>query len=144
MLLQDHGECSDIQLVPVNTESGLDAHIPDFAVNFVDNEVSSGEYDEINPAVVNINNVLNKYFQSHLPRGVYLSNTLRQGGYRDRGFGYTQHPWLLSMNLDCPQNFTLNNVTLECPNAKEVKEMKQTIADGDLAWQGVKLFFKPH
>ena len=40
MLLQDHGERSDIQLVSVNIESGLNAHIPDIAVNFVDNEVS--------------------------------------------------------------------------------------------------------
>ena len=81
-------------------------------------------YDGINPTIGYINNVLNKYFQSHLPRSVYLSNTMDQTGHSQRGYIYTQHPWLLSMYLDCSKNFTLNSILLQCPSQQEVNDMK--------------------
>eukprot|EP01083_Nonionella_stella_P031943 87397_1 len=92
-------------------------------------------YDGISPTVGYINNVMNKYFQSHLPRSLYLSKTMKQTGHQRRGFVYTQQPWLMSFYLNCPRNFTLNNVVLQCPTETELAEMKQAIANGDLTWQ---------
>eukprot|EP01084_Bolivina_argentea_P223249 377776_1 len=80
-----------------------------------------------------INNVLNVYFQTHLPRFVELNKAMKEMG-KQRGYIYTQHPWLLWMYLDCPKDFVLNNITLQCPTQSEIKAMEDLIASGDLVW----------
>ena len=91
-------------------------------------------YNGISPTIGYINNVLNVYFQSHLPRSIYVTNSMRAMGFGDIRYIYTQHPWLLSLYLDCPKDFTLNNVTLLCPTEFQVSQMKEAILRGDVTW----------
>ena len=40
MLFQNHGKCSNVQLTSVNIKPRLNAHIPNFAVDFMDDKIS--------------------------------------------------------------------------------------------------------
>ncbi|XP_076091967.1 uncharacterized protein LOC143063623 [Mytilus galloprovincialis] len=81
-----------------------------------------------------INNILNTYFHEYFPRAVNLSRELRDKQYQER-FIYTTHPWLVSLYVDCPQGFILNNITLKCPSDQDLKAFKEAVTIyGDITW----------
>ncbi len=80
-----------------------------------------------------INNVLNTYFQEYFPRAIRLGYEMKDTD-PDHGFIYTTHPWLLDMYLNCPKNFTLNNIELYCPTGDEIQTMEKAIQDGLITW----------
>ncbi|XP_048776556.1 uncharacterized protein LOC125680826 isoform X2 [Ostrea edulis] len=90
-------------------------------------------YDGIASEVGFINNILNKYFHEYFPRAVNLSEQLRAGEYVEN-FVYTTHPWLLSLFLDCPENFKLADIPLQCPNETEKEYFEAAIRRGDITW----------
>lgn len=38
------------------------------------------------------------------------------------------------MYLHCPENFTLSEITLQCPTVEEVEAFKGAVAQGDITW----------
>jgi hypothetical protein len=93
-----------------------------------------------------INDVHNSYLDSHYPRALYLAAAMRANATSQDRFSYTTHPWLLSLYFSCPENFTLSNVTLRCPNATQIEEMRSAVTNGDIQfhaapfnveWEGV-------
>ncbi|XP_060069747.1 uncharacterized protein LOC132549797 [Ylistrum balloti] len=89
-----------------------------------------------------INNILNTYFHEYFPRAINLSQQLRTEEYVE-GFVYTTHPWLVSLFLDCPQNFVLNNITLKCPNETQVEQFKSAVDRGDITWHAGPMNMQP-
>lgn len=81
-----------------------------------------------------INEVHNSYLIYHYPRALALAAAMRANASTSDRFSYVTHPWLLSLYLDCPSNFTLSGVTLLCPNATQVAEMKAAVAMGDIQY----------
>lgn len=79
--------------------------------NWSNKSVTDVGYNGI-PQTGFINNILNTYFHEYFPRAVNLSRELRDKQYQER-FIYTTHPWLVSLYVDCPQGFILNNITLK-------------------------------
>ena len=90
-------------------------------------------YNGINPSTGFINNVLNKYFDEYFPRAVLLGEEI-VSKQLDIGFIYTTHPWLVYLYLNCPANFTLNNITLHCPSASEILSFESAIMKGYIHW----------
>ena len=76
-------------------------------INFVD-----VGYNGISPTTGFINNVLNTYINTYIPRAYLLHDAMVKGGYEET-FIWTTHPWIINMFLNCPQNFTLSGVTLK-------------------------------
>lgn len=74
-------------------------------------------------------NSFNQYFQEYYPRAWALSDALRN---TSTPFTYMTHPILLSLYFNCPSDFTLSNVTLQCPTPAAQQEMKQRIQSGDI------------
>lgn len=99
-------------------------------------------YANINNKTAFINNVLNTYFHEHFPKAINLSQQLRAQEYVE-GFVYTTHPWLVSLFLDCPQNFILNNITLKCPNETSVDLFKAAVNRGDITWHAGPMNMQP-
>ena len=93
-----------------------------------------------------INDVHNSYLDSHYPRALALAAAMRANASSQDRFSYTTHPWLLSLYFSCPENFTLSNVTLKCPNSTQIEDMRSAIIRGDIQfhaapfnveWEGV-------
>jgi hypothetical protein len=80
-----------------------------------------------------INNILNIYFQTYFPRAVSVAADLRGHDGPERLI-YTTHGWLVHLYLHCPENFTLSDITLQCPTEQEVEAFKGAIAQGDIVW----------
>lgn len=78
-------------------------------------------------------NVLNTYFQEYFPRAIQLAAEMEKLD-PGSGFIYTTHPWLLSLYLDCPLNFSLNDIQLQCPSSYGVQDMKAAILNGHITW----------
>ena len=69
-------------------------------------------YNGIAPTTGFINNVLNTYLNTYIPRALLVNDQLVRGGYEET-FIWTTHPWIIYMFMNCPQNFTLSGVTLK-------------------------------
>jgi hypothetical protein len=80
-----------------------------------------------------INNILNIYFHQYFPRAALLAEQIRQIRSDDT-FVYTTHPWLLSMFFDCPPNFILAGIQLNCPSADELALIEKAIRTGAITW----------
>ena len=80
-----------------------------------------------------INNVLNTYFIEYFPRAIQLAYEVDNMD-SDSGFIYTTHPWLLTLYLNCPKNFTLSGVELYCPTPEEVQTMENALRSGHVTW----------
>lgn len=80
-----------------------------------------------------VNNILNIYFGLYFPRAVAIANALRARNGTER-FVYTTHSWLVDLYLNCPANFTLSDVTLNCPSAADVYAFRQGINQGDITF----------
>ena len=89
-------------------------------------------YDGIGSATGFVNNVLNKYFTEYFPRAIKLAH-LMNDIESDVGFIYTTHPWLLILYLNCPANFTLTDIELDCPNDEDVNLMVDALKKGYIA-----------
>jgi hypothetical protein len=85
------------------------------------------------PATGFINNILNIYFHQYFPRAAILAEQIRRISSDDT-FVYTTHPWLLSMFFDCPSNFVLADITLQCPSDDELQLIERAIRRGDITW----------
>jgi hypothetical protein len=84
-------------------------------------------YNGIAPTVGFINNVPNRYFVDYFPRAIAVAQALRALGGEER-LVYTSHPFLLSLYLDCPANFTLAaGITLACPSADDVAALEAAV-----------------
>ena len=105
-----------------------------------------------------VNNVLNLYFNQYFPRAIDIasqmsdynsttktttnintntnsnSNDTKYKNNNNGGFIYTTHPWLVSMYLECPKNFVLSNIELQCPNDTEISKFKDAISKGWITW----------
>jgi hypothetical protein len=81
-----------------------------------------------------INNILNIYFHQYFPRAAMLAEEIRQLT-PDETFVYTTHPWLLSMFFDCPPDFVLAGIQLNCPTKEELQLIEQAIRTGGITWQ---------
>ena len=81
-----------------------------------------------------INNILNIYFHDYLPRAALLDEQIRRLDANER-FVYTTHPWILSMFFDCPPNFVLAGIKLNCPTANELSLIEGAIRTGVITWQ---------
>jgi hypothetical protein len=81
------------------------------------------------PEIGFINNVLQRYFDVYFPRGIAVIAALRELG--DQRLIYTTHPWLVDLYLHCPSNFTLANITLQCPSPNDVAALKTSMKNGD-------------
>ena len=81
-----------------------------------------------------INNILNIYFHQYFPRAAILAEQIRQLTPDDT-FIYTTHPWLLSMFFDCPPNFVLAGIKLNCPTSDEIQLIERAIRTGGITWQ---------
>ncbi|XP_022328600.2 uncharacterized protein LOC111127633 isoform X2 [Crassostrea virginica] len=99
-------------------------------------------YDGIHSEIGFINNILNRYFVEYFPRAVNLSQQLRAGEYVEN-FIYTTHPWLVSLYLDCPTDFRLNNISLMCPNETEIEYFQAAISRGDITWHAGPMNMQP-
>ncbi len=86
------------------------------------------------PAIGFINNILNIYFHEYLPRAALLDEQIRLLNPNER-FVYTTHPWILSMFFDCPPDFVLAGIKLNCPTADELKLIEGAIRTGVITWQ---------
>ncbi len=91
-------------------------------------------YDGI-PKIGFINNILNIYFHDYLPRAALLAEQIRRLNPTET-FVYTTHAWILSMFFDCPSNFVLAGVQLNCPTADELQLIEGAIRTGAITWQG--------
>eukprot|EP01060_Flectonema_neradi_P029461 TRINITY_DN4083_c0_g1_i1.p1 TRINITY_DN4083_c0_g1~~TRINITY_DN4083_c0_g1_i1.p1 ORF type:complete len:882 (+),score=208.03 TRINITY_DN4083_c0_g1_i1:95-2647(+) len=79
-------------------------------------------------------NVINSYTSEYFPGAAQLAATLREIGGEER-FIYTTHPWLVSLYIDCPDDFILANGTkLYCPTSEEVATFKESVSKGDITW----------
>ena len=81
-----------------------------------------------------INNILNIYFHQYFPRAALLADQIHRLS-PDDSFVYTTHPWLLSMFFDCPANFVLAGIELNCPDKDELELVEQAIRSGGITWQ---------
>ena len=86
------------------------------------------------PVIGFINNILNIYFHQYFPRAAMLAAQINQV-YPNETFVYTTHPWLLSMFFDCPPNFVLAGIKLQCPTNDELQLIEQAIRKGAITWQ---------
>ena len=89
-----------------------------------------------------INNVLYYYFHVYYPRVYQLVSDLKKGGYVET-FIYTTHPWLVSMFMDCPPNFVLAGIKLQCPNVTEKAQFVQAVKDGFITWHASPMNLQP-
>jgi hypothetical protein len=78
-----------------------------------------------------VNHILNVYMSTYFPRALALADAMRALNRTER-FIYTTHPWLLHLYLHCPANFTLSNITLQCPSQGDVMAMRAAVARGDV------------
>jgi len=85
------------------------------------------------PGLGLINNIVNRYFSVYFPRAISVAQDLTARGEAPRLI-YTTHPWLLHLYMNCPVDFTLSNITLQCPSAAEVQAMKDAVQRGDITW----------
>ena len=85
------------------------------------------------PGLGLINNIVQRYFTVYFPRAIAVAQELTAIGEAPRLI-YTTHAWLLHLYLHCPADFTLSNITLQCPAAADVQAMKDAIARGDIVW----------
>jgi hypothetical protein len=86
------------------------------------------------PDIGFVNNILNIYFHEYLPRAVLLAEQIRRLNPNE-SFVYTTHPWILSMFFDCPSNFVLAGIKLNCPTADELQLIEGGIRTGVITWQ---------
>lgn len=90
-----------------------------------------------------------------MQRAISVANVLREQGGPARLI-YTTHAWLVHMYLHCafsgwqcifvsaivkasfvspgPENFTLNNITLNCPTSEEQAALVAAVQRGDIVW----------
>jgi hypothetical protein len=54
--------------------------------------------------------------------------------YPSESFVYTTHPWLLSMFFDCPPDFVLAGIKLQCPTQDELQLIERAIRAGAITW----------
>jgi hypothetical protein len=54
--------------------------------------------------------------------------------YPSDSFVYTTHPWLLSMFFDCPPDFVLAGIKLQCPTQDELQLIERAIRTGAITW----------
>jgi len=54
--------------------------------------------------------------------------------YPSESFVYTTHPWLLSMFFDCPPDFVLAGIKLQCPSQDELQLIERAIRTGGITW----------
>ena len=85
------------------------------------------------PGLGLINNILNEYFSTYFPRAISVAQELTKRGNAPRLI-YTTHAWLLHLYLHCPADFTLSNITLQCPADADVQAMHGAIKRGDVTW----------
>lgn len=83
------------------------------------------------PATGFVNNILNLYFSEYFPRAIAIAEALRARNGSER-FIYTTHPFLVDLYLNCPANFSLSGITLQCPSPADQAALRSSILAGDI------------
>ena len=78
-------------------------------------------------------NILNRYFEHHLPLAASVGAQMAQGGgtggYGDDKLGFMFQSWVLNLFLDCPVG-----LGVRCPNATAIATVRAAIKAGHITW----------
>jgi hypothetical protein len=76
--------------------------------------------------------VVNLYFDKHLPRAAAVAAELRNGSfpqYTDTKLAFMFQSWIIDLFFDCPAGLGVH-----CPSAAAMASVRAAILEGDITW----------